>query len=98
MPDAWDDSGDEWDADSDDDQIASRLANLNTGPAKKVQVEEEEDLAVIEKALDVRSLGRFIIFLIFCEQQNQYVFIFFAFCIDPSLKRPSQSQMGFGNF
>lgn len=52
MPDAWDDSGDEWDADSDDDQIASRLANLNTGPAKKAQVEEEEDLAVIEKAAD----------------------------------------------
>jgi len=52
MPDAWDDSDDEWDVDSDDDEITTRLKNLNNGGSAQntTEVEEEEDLTIIEKA------------------------------------------------
>jgi len=62
MPDAWDDSDDEWDVDSDDDEITARLKNLNNGGSAQnaTEVEEEEDLTIIEKAEQVRVIFRLL--------------------------------------
>jgi translation initiation factor 3 subunit J len=50
MADAWDDSGDDWDADSDDD-FAAKLNLPKTAATSAPEFsDEEEDLAVIEKA------------------------------------------------
>lgn len=52
MADTWDDSDDDaWDAS--DDEIEARLNNLNTKD-ETPQFDDEEDLAVKEKAAEVR--------------------------------------------
>lgn len=50
MADAWDDSGDDWDADSDDDFAAKLNLPSVSASAAGPDFSDEEDLAVVEKA------------------------------------------------
>lgn len=53
MGDAWDDSDDDWD-NSDDDELDARLNSLGFDDEKKKNFDEEEDLAVKEKAKNAK--------------------------------------------
>jgi len=51
MADAWDDEGsDAWDVDSEDDEIIEAKLGLKTKPSGAADFDDEEDLALVEKA------------------------------------------------